>query len=108
MPVMVNDEPEFVTIVPPGFLVMIQLPDGSPLNGTEPVAVSHVGWITVPGMGAGGTTGGGSITASSEARDVHPREFLTLKVKVPSARPLTIMVVAEPGISRKPGLTITV
>jgi len=36
---------------------MVQLPEGSPLNATLPVAKAHVGWVMVPTIGAAGTVG---------------------------------------------------
>ena len=52
-----------VVVMPPGNLVMIQLPVGSPLNTTLPVGVVQVGWVIVPIIGAVG--GNGSLKQAS-------------------------------------------
>ena len=58
-----------VVVVPPGFLVRVQVPvDGSPLKFTLPVARLQVGWVMAPTIGAVGVTGGVLITASAEIR----------------------------------------
>ena len=50
--------PDPVVIVPPGFLVSVQLPvDGSPLSATLPVDNAQVGCVMVPITGAVGVTG---------------------------------------------------
>ena len=52
-PLMVVLDPE-PDVVPPGVLVIVQLPDGNPLRTTLPVAREHVGWVMVPTTGAEG------------------------------------------------------
>ena len=47
-------------VIPPGLIV--QFPDGSPLNTTLPVAVLHVGGVIVPTVGIAGVGGCGGIT----------------------------------------------
>ena len=42
-------------VIPPG--LMVQLPDGNPLNTTLPVAVAQVGCVMVPTVGALGVAG---------------------------------------------------
>jgi len=45
-------------VVPPGDLVIVQVPeDGNPVNSTFPVATVQVGWVIVPATGADGVTG---------------------------------------------------
>lgn len=42
-------------VVPPGVLMIVQLPvEGKPLKTTLPVGVVHVGWVMVPTIGAVG------------------------------------------------------
>jgi hypothetical protein len=41
--------------IPPGLIV--QLPEGNPLNTTLPVDVAHVGCVMVPTIGAVGVAG---------------------------------------------------
>jgi hypothetical protein len=50
---MVVPDPEPV-VVPPGVLVIVQLPDGNPLRATLPVAREHVGCVIVPTIGTEG------------------------------------------------------
>lgn len=42
-PVTVLEDPVPVMVTPPGFLINVQVPDGKPLNTTEPVGVVQVG-----------------------------------------------------------------
>ena len=51
---MVIDELLPVVVVPPGLLVIVQLPEGNPLKATEPVGTAQVGWVMVPTIGADG------------------------------------------------------
>jgi len=60
----------------PGFIV--QFPEGKPLNNTEPVAVTQVGCVIAPTVGAEGVTGCELITTFAEATDVHPTELVTV------------------------------
>ena len=44
-----------VVVVPPGVLVIVQVPvAGKPFNTTLPVASAQVGWVMVPTVGAVG------------------------------------------------------
>ena len=67
-------KPERVVVVPlpaiePG--LMVQLPDGSPLHATLPVAKAHVGWVMVPTIGADGIDGWASMTTFPDATEVQ-------------------------------------
>jgi hypothetical protein len=46
-----------VVVAPPGFLVIVQLPEGKPFNTTLPVATVQVGCVIAPTSGAVGVTG---------------------------------------------------
>jgi hypothetical protein len=70
-----------VVVVPPGVLVIIQLPDaGKPLNTTLPVATAQVGWVIVPTVGAVGDDGWAVITTLAEAGEIQPEELVTVYV----------------------------
>jgi hypothetical protein len=70
-----------VTVVPPGFLVKVHEPDeGNPFIKILPVATVQVGWVIVPATGAFGVEGCASITALTEAVEVHPEALVTVKV----------------------------
>jgi len=80
--------PAIVVIVPlpvvvtlPGILVSVHVPgEGRPVSGIVPDANVHVGCEMVPGTGADGVTGWGSIVILLDGRDVHPEEFVTVNV----------------------------
>lgn len=67
-----------VVVTPPGFRVSVQVPDGNPLNGTEPVATVQVGCVIVPTTGVDGVSGCGLICTLPDAGDVHPSALVTL------------------------------
>lgn len=70
-----------VVVTLPGTLVSVQVPDeGRPVSGMLPVATVHVGCEIVPGTGADGVTGWGSIVIPADASDVHPAAFVTVYV----------------------------
>lgn len=46
-----------VVVTPPGVLVIVQFPEGNPLNTTLPVGIVHVGWVIAPTIGAVGGSG---------------------------------------------------
>ena len=62
----------------PGLIV--QEPAGKSFNTTEPVAIVHVGPVTVPNAGAAGLSGCASIITESEAAEVQPSVFVTVKL----------------------------
>jgi hypothetical protein len=45
-----------------------------------PVDTVQVGWMIVPITGAIGVEAGRVITTSDDASEMHPREFVTVKV----------------------------
>ena len=60
----------------PGLIV--QFPDGKPLNTTLAVAVEQVGCVMVPTIGATGVTGCAAMTTLADAEEVHPAAFVTV------------------------------
>ena len=68
-----------MTVVPPGFLVTVQVPEeGNPLNATLPVPTLQVGCVTKPVTGAEGARGGAGITTSSDkVAETHPEALVT-------------------------------
>lgn len=71
---MVRDTP--VPMMAPGLIV--QLPPGSPLRTTLPVARAQVGWVTVPTSGAVGAAGCGLMTILADAEETHPVALVTV------------------------------
>jgi hypothetical protein len=68
-------------IVLPPVAVTVQVPvAGNPLNATLPVLTLHVGWVTVPIVGADGADGTALITVLDEVPEVHPLAFVTVNV----------------------------
>ena len=72
-----------VTVVPapdpdiaPGLIV--QIPAGSPLKATLPVATKHVGCVIKPVIGADGVAGCVFITIFADAPEVHPAALVTV------------------------------
>jgi hypothetical protein len=73
--------PDPETVTDPGDIVTVQVPEeGSPLNGTLPEGTLHVGWVIVPTAGAEGVAGWELIVTLPDESDVHPDEFVTVKV----------------------------
>ena len=70
-----------------------------------PVATVQVGSVTVA-VGEGGVGGCGSITTSADGGEMHPAALVTVKLYVPVARPLIVVVVPVPVIA--PGLIVQV
>ena len=60
--------------------LMVQFPDGKPLNTTLPVGTVQVGWVIVPTTGAVGVAGCALITTFADAKETHPDEFVTVKL----------------------------
>ena len=65
-------------VIPPG--LMVQFPAGNPLSATLPVANEQVGCAIIPTIGATGVAGNGFITALTEASEIHPAAFVTVKI----------------------------
>ena len=69
-----------VNVEPPGWLVMIHVPDdGSPVRATVPDVTAQVGGVIFPTTGGGGVCGWAAIVMFAEAAEVHP-SFLTVKL----------------------------
>ena len=66
-----------VPAILPGLIV--QLPEGSPVNTTLPSAV-QVGCVIVPTVGAEGVTGWALITTLADAAEVQPTSLVTVKL----------------------------
>ena len=64
----------------PGLIV--QLPDGNPLNTTLPVGVVHVGCVIVPTTGLTGAVGIALITTLIEEDELHPFASVAIKLYV--------------------------
>ena len=62
--------------IAPGLIV--QFPAGRLNNAALPVPTAHVGWVTVPTIGAVGVTGCALITILAVAGEVHPSELVTV------------------------------
>ena len=71
--------PEIVVLRPvpaiaPGLIV--QFPEGNPLNTTLPVETAQVGCVIIPTVGAVGVAA--IITTLADGNEVHPTEFVTV------------------------------
>jgi len=100
-------KPDMVLLDPVPFIapgLIVQFPDGKPLSTTIPVETVHVGCVIVPTIGTAGVTGWALITTLADARDVHPIEFVTVKLRVPAARPDMVVLAPVPAIA--PGLIV--
>ena len=76
---MVIPVPELV--IPPGFLVRVQVPEaGNPFSTTDPVASTQVGCVIVPMTGAPGIPVTGLIRILKEGGEIQPAAFVTVKV----------------------------
>lgn len=94
-------KPEIVVLVVDPVMVpglMTQFPAGSPVNSTLPVATVHVGCVIVPKVGGAGVIGCGFITTLADAAEVHPDEFVTVKLQVPVVSPEIVVDVPDPAI----------
>ena len=70
-----------VTIEPSSDLFKVQLPEEGSLDTVRPpVETVHVGCIRVPTMGESGAEGEDVIVKPADTGDVHPLEFVTLKL----------------------------
>ena len=108
--------PEIVVLVPvpvvvtaPGVLASVHVPDeGNPFRTTLPVAAEQVGWVIVPTVGAVGVNGLAFTTALAEEAEVHPEEFVTVKLYVLAARPEIVVLVPVPDVVVLPGVLVIV
>ena len=93
----------------PGILVSVHDPDeGRPLKTTVPLGEVHVGAVIVPATGAAGGEDRGLMTTFPDNTEVHPIEFVTLKVYVPEVSPLTVIPVPEPVDVISPGIRVSI
>jgi hypothetical protein len=80
-PVTVVLAPVPEVVVPPGVLVIVQVPvEGKLLKITLPVPTVHEGWVIVPTTGADGFVGWALITTLPDAVETHPEALVTVKV----------------------------
>lgn len=101
--------PEPVVVVPPGDRVRVHVPEAGRLFITAlPVAIIHVGCVTVPITGADGEGIIGFITTEPEEGEVHPEELVTVNVKVPEGIPEITDDVPVPVVVIPPGDLVTV
>jgi hypothetical protein len=92
------------TVIPPGFLVNVQVPvDGNPFIPTLPVDNIHVGCVTVTITGAGGFKSDNGTIASFDRVEMHPSALVTEKLYVPGLRPETVVLMPVPDIETLPG-----
>jgi len=73
-----------------------------------PEEVLHVGWVIDNISGDGGVTGWLFIVTLADDAEVHPWEFVTLKVYDPGGTPETEAVVPDPEVVTPPGVRVTV
>jgi hypothetical protein len=107
--VMVVEVPIPVFVVPPGFLITVQLPvDGNPVSTTLPVDNAHVGCVISPIAGAVGVGGCALITTLLEDTEVHPAVLVTVKVYVLGFSPDTVVFVPDPLVIAPSGLRVNV
>jgi hypothetical protein len=80
-----------VPIVRPGIVVSVPVPTmapgliahtpvGKPVSSTLPVAVAQFGCVGIPATGAVGAPENGLISTVSETGEIHPLEFVTVKL----------------------------
>ena len=102
-PVIVLLIPLPAVVAPPGNRVITHDPvEGNPLSITLPVGTANVGWVIVPIAGAAGVGGCAGITTFAEGAERHHSE-VTVKLYVPNARPLIVVVVPVPTVLIVPG-----
>ncbi len=80
---MPEDKPDIDALVPEPFIfpgLIVHVPDGNPVSTTLPVALSQVGWVTVPATGAAGVGGWVLITTFVEDKEMHPAALVTVNV----------------------------
>jgi hypothetical protein len=87
----------------------VQVPvAGRPERRTLPVETVQVGGVIVPTVGAGGIEGCGFITTFADGEEIHPVEFVTVKVNVTDGIVVSVAVSPDPVIITPPGLLVIV
>ena len=96
-------------VVPPGVLVRVHVPvAGSPLRVTLPVATPQMGWVITPTVGAVGVGGWALITTWPETGETQPSLLLTVKVWVPVASPVIVVLTPTLVVVAPLGMAVTV
>lgn len=67
-----------MVVVLPKVRLKVHVPDGKPLNATEPVASVQVGCVIVPIVGTVGVAGCSLICTLPDAGEIHPSELVDL------------------------------
>jgi len=99
--------PLIVTL--PGLRVRVHVPvAGRPLRATLPVDRAQVGWVMVPTTGAAGVSGWTLITTFADAAETQVSAFVTVKVYVPGASPVIVVLVPDPVVVCPPGFRVMV
>ncbi len=81
-----------VVVTPPGVLVMVQLPLGSPLNTTLPVGVVQMGWVIAPTMGAVGLAFTVKVLLDVQPVAVSVKVNVTVPAMMPDTTPAFVTV----------------
>jgi hypothetical protein len=93
----------------PGVRVRVHVPaEGSPLSAALPVGRAQVGCVIAPTTGAEGVSGCALMTTLDDAGEVQPTALVTVKVYVPGASPVIVVLVPEPVLVVPPGVRVTV
>ena len=96
-------------VVPPGVLVRVHVPvAGNPLRVTLPVATPQMGWVIAPTTGAVGVGGWALITTWPETVEKQPSLLLTVKVWVPVASPVMVVLTPTLVVVAPLGMAVTV
>jgi hypothetical protein len=104
-------KPDIVVLtVEPGIApgLIVQVPVGSPLKTTLPVATAQVGWVIMPIVGADGVAGCALMTILADGTDIQPDELVTVYVYVPDASPKMVVLVPVPVVIVPPGVLVNV
>jgi hypothetical protein len=95
-----------VPAIDPGFIVHTPV-EGRSLSTTLPVGAAHEdGWVIVPTIGMEGIPGGAMMTTFADGNDVQPPDTDTVKLYVPAARLVIVVLLPDPAIA--PGLIVQV
>ena len=105
---MIIPVPDPVVLILPGVRVNIHVPvEGNPDNVALPVDTEHVGWPIEVTTGAVGVDDGAVITTGADAIETQP-DAATVKVYVPTERPVIVVLVPVPVVVTPPGLCVNV